>query len=201
MPRIKLKQVDQIWRKSVSDAQTSFIRHCQLKNLAPYTVKYYKENLQFFLDSIVFLYFLQKKGWLGVSAWPRELNAADYKSDFFRRGSKSRELIPVVYTKVDENTYRINASALSQLSDEDETFLSTCVKGEPWGSCLPCLSMKICNLFYAVISERDQGCRGHGSSEGRIEFGFPSFFGGPMFFFCTDSADSCFVRLLISKDK
>lgn len=52
MPRIKLKQVDQIWRKSVSDAQTSFIRHCQLKNLAPYTVKYYKENLQFFLDSM-----------------------------------------------------------------------------------------------------------------------------------------------------
>ena len=40
MPKIKLKQVDQIWRKSVSDAQTSFIRHCQLKNLAPYTVKY-----------------------------------------------------------------------------------------------------------------------------------------------------------------
>ena len=52
MPKIKLKQVDQIWRKSVSDAQTSFIRHCQLKNLAPYTVKYYKENLQFFLDSM-----------------------------------------------------------------------------------------------------------------------------------------------------
>ena len=52
MSRIKLKQVDQIWRKTVSDAQRSFIRHCQLKNLAPYTVKYYKENLQFFLDSM-----------------------------------------------------------------------------------------------------------------------------------------------------
>ena len=26
MPKIKLKQVDQIWRKSVSDAQTSFKR-------------------------------------------------------------------------------------------------------------------------------------------------------------------------------
>ncbi len=52
MLRIKLKQVDQIWQKTVSDAQSSFIRHCQLKNLAPYTVKYYKENLQFFLDSM-----------------------------------------------------------------------------------------------------------------------------------------------------
>ena len=86
------------------------------------------------MGQIVFLYFLQKKGWLGVSAWPRELNAAEYKNAFFRRGSKSRELIPIVYSKVDENTYRINASALSRLSDEDETFLSTCVKGEPWGS-------------------------------------------------------------------
>ena len=36
MPRIKLKQVDQIGRKTASDAFTVFMRHCKLKNLAPY---------------------------------------------------------------------------------------------------------------------------------------------------------------------
>ena len=52
MPRIKLKQVDGIGRKNVSDAFTAFMHHCQLKNLSPYSIKYYKENIQFFLDSM-----------------------------------------------------------------------------------------------------------------------------------------------------
>ena len=45
MSRIKLKKVDQISRKTVSDARNGFLRHCQLKNLAPHTYTYYKENL------------------------------------------------------------------------------------------------------------------------------------------------------------
>lgn len=110
------------------EKNADFVEEAKLHN---YTSAQFAKKL---MGQIVFLYFLQKKGWLGVSAWPRELNAADYKSAFFRRGSKSRELIPVVYTQIDENTYRINASALNRLSDEDETFLSTCVKGEPWGT-------------------------------------------------------------------
>ena len=52
MSRIRLKKVDQISRKTVSDARDGFLRHCQLKNLAPHTYTYYKENLQFFFDSI-----------------------------------------------------------------------------------------------------------------------------------------------------
>ena len=43
MSRIKLKQVDQISRKTVSDAFAGFMRHCQLKNLAPHTYTYYKK--------------------------------------------------------------------------------------------------------------------------------------------------------------
>lgn len=51
MPRIKLKQVDGISRKLVSDAFTAFMRHCQLKNLSPYTYQYYKENVEYFLEA------------------------------------------------------------------------------------------------------------------------------------------------------
>ena len=51
MSRIRLKKVDQISRKIVSDARDGFLRHCQLKNLAPHTYTYYKDNLQFFFDS------------------------------------------------------------------------------------------------------------------------------------------------------
>ena len=40
MSRIRLKKVDQISRKTVSDARDGFLRHCQLKNLAPHTYTY-----------------------------------------------------------------------------------------------------------------------------------------------------------------
>ncbi|MCR5610623.1 MAG: Eco57I restriction-modification methylase domain-containing protein [Clostridiales bacterium] len=110
------------------EQNNDFVEESKLHN---YTSAQFAKKL---MGQIVFLYFLQKKGWLGVSAWPRQLSAAEYKKAFFARGTKSRALIPAVYSQVDANTYRINGAALSKLSDDDETFLSTCVKGEPWGS-------------------------------------------------------------------
>ena len=86
------------------------------------------------MGQIVFLYFLQKKGWLGVKAWPRELDEKGYKNAFFSRGAKSRELIPKVYVKVEDNRYLLSGKALKSLSDDDECVLATCVKGQPWGS-------------------------------------------------------------------
>ena len=86
------------------------------------------------MGQIVFLYFLQKKGWLGVSAWPNEMNAKEYKNAFFARGAKSRELIPKVYIQVAEDKYRISAKGLDSISDEDERILASCVKGRAWGT-------------------------------------------------------------------
>ena len=40
MPRIKLKQVDGIRRTTASYALDAFLRHCQLKNLSPYSLRY-----------------------------------------------------------------------------------------------------------------------------------------------------------------
>ena len=52
MARIKLKQVDGISRKPLADAYSAFMRHCQLKNLSPYSYLYYEKNLQFFFELI-----------------------------------------------------------------------------------------------------------------------------------------------------
>ena len=86
------------------------------------------------LGQIVFLYFLQKKGWLGVSAWPNTLTEKEYKNAFFARGSKSRELIPKVYLPVGDGTYKMSGAGLNGISDEDEATLALCVKGKPWGT-------------------------------------------------------------------
>ena len=86
------------------------------------------------MGQIVFLYFLQKKGWLGVGAWPNTLTEKEYKNAFYARGAKSRELIPMVYRPVGDGTYRISGAGLNSISDEDEAVLAMCVKGKPWGS-------------------------------------------------------------------
>lgn len=86
------------------------------------------------MGQIVFLYFLQKKGWLGVGALPHTLTEKEYKNAYYARGAKSRELIPRVYHSVGDGTYRISGNDLNHISDEDETVLALCVKGKPWGS-------------------------------------------------------------------
>lgn len=85
------------------------------------------------LSQIVFLYFIQKKGWLGVSAVPKTLTEKEYKKAFFSRGPRSRELVGKVYYQ-DGEIYRLNTAALKSLSNQDEFDFSTCVKGQPWGT-------------------------------------------------------------------
>lgn len=86
------------------------------------------------MGQIVFLYFIQKKGWLGVDAFPIVMMEKQYKNAFFARGTKSREIVPKVYAPQEDGTYRIVFSELQALSDEDEEFLAGIVKGKPWGS-------------------------------------------------------------------
>lgn len=86
------------------------------------------------MGQIVFLYFIQKKGWLGVDAFPITMTEKQYKNAFFARGTKSREIVPKVYAPQADGTYKIVVSELKALSDEDEEFLAKIVKGKPWGS-------------------------------------------------------------------
>ena len=96
-----------------------------------YTVAQFAKKL---MGQIVFLYFLQKKGWLGVKAWPDRLSEAEYKRAYYARGAKSRELIPQVYLKTSDGSYRVSGSALTALDNADEEILAFCVKGQPWGT-------------------------------------------------------------------
>lgn len=86
------------------------------------------------LGQIVFLYFIQKKGWLGVEAIPVSMTEKAYKNAFFARGAKSKEIIPKLYKQQADGNYRIVYEELKKLSDEDEEFLAGIVKGKPWGS-------------------------------------------------------------------
>lgn len=87
------------------------------------------------MGQIVFLYFLQKKGWLGVNALPKTMTEKEYKNAFFARGAKSRSILPVAYRQNPEDGfYYLMPKGLATLNDEDETILAQCVKGQPWGT-------------------------------------------------------------------
>lgn len=86
------------------------------------------------MGQIVFLYFIQKKGWLGVNAFPAKLTAREYKDSYFRRGPKAKELLPKVYKQKSDGLFYRDGQALLALSAEDEACLSTLVKGDAWGN-------------------------------------------------------------------
>ena len=86
------------------------------------------------MGQIVFLYFIQKKGWLGVNAFPAVLTEKEYRKAFYRSGSKPKELMTIAYKPGSDGDYHRDNDAILKLSDDDETFLSTLVKGDPWGT-------------------------------------------------------------------
>ena len=85
------------------------------------------------MGQLVFLYFIQKKGWLGVNAFPKILSERAYKDAFFQPGQKPKELMPRVYRKDATGEIRLDASALRGLSADDEIALSKIVQGGAWG--------------------------------------------------------------------
>ena len=86
------------------------------------------------MGQIVFLYFIQKKGWLGVNAFPAKLSERGYKDGFYRTGNKPKTLMPAAYKRAQDGYYYRDNNAIRALSPEDETYLSTLVKGDAWGS-------------------------------------------------------------------
>ena len=85
------------------------------------------------MGQLVFLYFIQKKGWLGVNAFPKILSERAYKDAFFQPGQKPKELMPRVYRKDATGEIRLDSSAFRGLSDDDEIALSKIVQGGAWG--------------------------------------------------------------------
>lgn len=87
------------------------------------------------MGQLAFLYFLQKKGWLGVKVVPHSLTEKEYKNAFYY-SKATREIIPQVYQRIGTDEYRLRTSVITskEFSDEDADILAGCFKAEPWGS-------------------------------------------------------------------
>lgn len=99
-----------------------------------FTSEQYAKKL---LGQIVFLYFLQKKGWLGVSVWTPTLTEKEYKNIFFVGGAQGRiikEHLPKLYKEQPDGSYRLNSNALDMIpDDEEEVIANHMVRKKTWG--------------------------------------------------------------------
>jgi adenine-specific DNA-methyltransferase len=86
------------------------------------------------MGQLAFLYFVQKKGWLGVNAFPKTISASEYKRAFFSHGKASREVLPKVYRQTAEDEYTRAGSIIDQLPVNEQEVLAASVKGQPWGT-------------------------------------------------------------------
>ncbi len=123
-----------------------FVAEAELRN---FTVAQFAKKL---MGQIVFLYFLQKKGWLGVNVWPKEIRGRELRKAYYGAGPLSRAKIPQIYVLragdqvfpgdptdkahfSNDAVYSRNSAAINALTSEDDIELSrNCAMGEPWGS-------------------------------------------------------------------
>lgn len=87
------------------------------------------------MGQLAFLYFLQKKGWLGVKVVPHKLSEKEYKNAYFS-SKASREVIANIYQQIGEDEYRLHTSLLGSkvFSEHEADILATCFKPDVWGS-------------------------------------------------------------------
>ncbi|MFL0168137.1 Eco57I restriction-modification methylase domain-containing protein [Candidatus Clostridium helianthi] len=86
------------------------------------------------MGQLAFLYFIQKKGWLGVKVLPHVINDKQYKNAYYNNNKSARRIVPQVYKQVSENSYKLNYEELKKLNDDDSDILAGCFTSEKWGS-------------------------------------------------------------------
>ena len=84
------------------------------------------------MGQIVFMYFLQKKGWLGVNAFPPKIREAEYKNAFFGCNAEHKEIMKTLYVADDDGNYVRQGKAIHALSQSEQVYFAARIKGMPW---------------------------------------------------------------------
>lgn len=114
--------------KEYLDNNEQFIEEA---NLHQFTSEQFAKKL---MGQLAFLYFLQKKGWLGVKVVPHVLNDKQYNNAFYSINKAAKEIMPKMYTQIEAGQYKLRIGMLSDIADNDADILAGCFKAEPWGS-------------------------------------------------------------------
>lgn len=93
------------------------------------------------MGQIVFLYFLQKKGWLGVGVWKQIITEKEYKNIFFSQSVSGaqrkiiQQYLPMVYVPYGTDYKFKGLGALESIPNESEELIANCMPGDRnWGN-------------------------------------------------------------------
>lgn len=93
------------------------------------------------MGQIVFLYFLQKKGWLGVPVWSNKLSEKEYNRIFYcgtvsaAQRQTIQKYLPEIYIKKGNEYILRGLSALERIPDDVEKMIADNMPGDSnWGS-------------------------------------------------------------------
>lgn len=92
------------------------------------------------MGQLAFLYFLQKKGWLGVRIMPedRTLTEAEFIEIYQRQDEPHRAVLEKVFIKTSDGRRKLSSREMFNISDQEAELLSDCFIGTkydmPWGS-------------------------------------------------------------------
>ncbi|WP_336018414.1 Eco57I restriction-modification methylase domain-containing protein [Fusobacterium polymorphum] len=101
------------------------------ENFVKEALKHDTENPESFIEGfskklmgqIAFIYFLQKKGWLGIEIVPESLNFEGYNRIYGRALDKEKEILSKVYFRKEKDLYILNKEELKKLDNKKESEL------------------------------------------------------------------------------
>lgn len=72
------------------------------------------------MGQLAFLYFLQKKGWLGVKIVPETLNQQEFNRIYNRALDPEREVLEKVYNRISSDSYELRKNELNEILSKEE---------------------------------------------------------------------------------
>lgn len=110
------------------------------------------------MGQIAFLYFLQKKGWLGIKIAPDNLDYEQFNRFYNRALPEEKTILETVYDRVDKNLYELNYENLAKIDNITESellarpFINTEYFGD-WGTG----DKKFIRNLFELHKKRDAG--------------------------------------------
>ena len=101
------------------------------ENFVSEALKHDTENPESFIEGfskklmgqIAFIYFLQKKGWLGIEIVPESLSFEEYNRIYERALDTEKEILDKVYFREKKDLYTLNKDELKKLDNKKESEL------------------------------------------------------------------------------
>lgn len=100
--------------KEYLESNEEFIKEAGILKLE--TAKFSEQFAKKLMGQLAFLYFLQKKGWLGVGIVPKTISRSELIEVYKTVDDTKKEILKKVYLKINEDHYRIDSDLLA--SDE-----------------------------------------------------------------------------------